>query len=147
MEKAFDRVWRLVYKINQNFTKLVGTFIRKRTMRVKVGPSNSRQLEAGLSQVEVLSLFLYSIYTADLPRSGEATPAERTILAMYANDTVVAFKSRRKVRLQLDINWLHHSCIKWKITIKAKKNEAMFLQSTRRLLPENHVVVKCNNIP
>ena len=89
VKRAFDRVWHdgLIAKlhrqnINPSLVRLISSYLCDRKFQVQIGDSMSspRTLRAGVAQGSVLSPTLYSLYTADIPKS------DTTTLFIYADD-------------------------------------------------------------
>ena len=99
VSKAFDRVWHdglIVKMLNMGYpvgiVKLIRCYLHRRKLRVKVANHLSTYwtIEAGVPQGSVLSPHLFTIYTADLPRTNT------TFLALYADDTAIVARTGRQ---------------------------------------------------
>jgi hypothetical protein len=96
--KAFDTVWHngLVFKLRQSgvpvaMAQLIYSCLEERSFRAKIRDTSStpHPIEAGVPQGSVLSPLLYSVFTADIPKT------TRTTLAMYADDTAIITRSKQ----------------------------------------------------
>jgi len=145
VEAAFDKVppRYLLYKLSRfgfpNWTiKLLASYFTNRRNRVKVEDDLSDPfiLRAGTPQGGLLSPFLYSLYTADIPLHPHSTTT-----ALYADDTLLITSSERPVLAELETNialaeleiWLK----RWKIKVNGSKSKMSFLsQKTRDFKPK-----------
>lgn len=146
--KAFDRVWHaglLAKMIDMGYptaiVKLVRSYLNRRELRVRVEGelSTYRPMEAGVPQGSVLSPHLFTIFTADLPRTA------RTSLALYADDTAIVARStqaRQVTRyLQEAASLLEEWCNRWKVEINADKSKAILFRRVRKQTPTGHVTM------
>lgn len=135
VEAAFDKVplKYLLYKMARlsfpNWTiRLLSSYFTNRRNRVKVEDDLSEPflLRAGTPQGGLLSPFLYSIYTADIPLQ-----SRNTTTALYADDTLLITASDSPFLAELDTNitlsqleaWLKE----WKIKVNGSKSKACFI--------------------
>lgn len=135
VEAAFDKVppRYLLYKLHRfgfpNWTiRLLASYFTNRRNRVKVEDdlSDPFTLRAGTPQGGLLSPFLYSLYTADIPLQTHSTTT-----ALYADDTLLITSSEQPVLSELNTNialteletWLK----RWKIKVNGGKSKVCFL--------------------
>ena len=135
VEAAFDKVppRYLLYKLSRfgfpDWTiRLLASYFSNRRNRVKVEDDLSDPfiLRAGTPQGGLLSPFLYSLYTADIPLHSHSTTT-----ALYADDTLLITSNERPVMAELNSNlaladleiWLK----RWKIKVNGGKSKASFL--------------------
>lgn len=153
VSKAFDRVWHqgLVFKMKDQgyttgMTELLKSYLSERKFQIKAGHILSRIgiTEAGVPQGAVLSPLLYTIYTADIPK----TP--NTTMSLYADDTAIAASSTsaRTVSrlLQEAATEIQEWCVKWKIKINAEKSQAVLFKK-RRHTPDQEIELNGHDIP
>lgn len=148
VSKAFDRVWHdglIVKMLNMGYpvgiVKLMRSYLHRRKLRVKVANhlSTYRTIEAGVPQGSVLSPHLFTIYTADLPRTN------RTSMALYADDTAIVARSWQAAQttryLQEAASLLEEWCNKWKVAINAEKSKAILFKRVRKQVPTGHIIM------
>ena len=135
VEAAFDKVPHkyLLYKMSKfHFPDwvivLLHSYFSDRAARVRIEDelSNPLPLEAGTPQGGLLSPFLYSIYTADIP-----TNPTNTMTALYADDTLQITTTDGPLLAEIDANYALHSleCFlkKWKIKVNGSKSNAIVI--------------------
>jgi hypothetical protein len=91
ISQAYDKVWHigLLYKLRQslpiNYFLLLQSFLQNRHFFIRFGSAQHplSPIHAGVPQGSVLGLFLYLIYTADLPTSAATTTAT------FVDDTAI----------------------------------------------------------
>jgi len=151
IEAAFDKVplKYLLYKLHclsfPNWTiRLLSSYFTNRQCRVKVDDELSEPfvLRAGTPQGGILSPFLYSLYTADIPLR-----SQDTFIALYADDTLLMASNVDPVVAELSCNialteleiWLR----KWKIKANGSKSKVLFIsQKSQNFKPEIFVANK-----
>lgn len=137
IEKAFDSVWHngLIFKlINYGFPicliKIVKSFLCERYFCVNVNNeySDLKEIPAGVPQGSVMGPVLYTLFCADLPKSGNCE------YAFYADDTGIfisdIFGDNIVNDLQKGLDTVRDYFDKWKIKVNASKTQAIFF--TRR---------------
>lgn len=128
VEKAFDKVWHtgLLYKLKKAlphaFFFLLKSYIEGRNFQVKHNEtlSSINNIEASVPQGSVLGPILYSIYTADLPKSSHvmtATFADDTAVLACDVDPAIASKHLQDSLLSIQA-WMK----KWRIKASASKS-------------------------
>lgn len=132
LEKAFDSVWHdgLIYKMHQvglsiYDLRLVNSYLRNRTFRVKVGNSLSevKHMRAGVPQGGILSPILFLIYTGDLPTE----PLDRNNVkdSHYADDIIAWAISEIPITLtlKLQVAAIHYAkwANKWRLSLNPTK--------------------------
>lgn len=153
VSKAFDKVWHegllaklLDSNIHLDLTKLVASFLRSRSFRVKLGSTRSseRRMEAGVPQGSLLSPLLYSLFTMDMPKT------DGTCLALYADDTAVCTSSKQpwliSQRLQTAADRLEEWFSKWRIGVNPEKSTAVFF-TKRFQRPQDEIRMFDRRIP
>ena len=151
VEAAFDKVpyKYLLYKMSRlNFPdwsiRLLASYFKDRNCRVKIDDdlSFSFTLQAGTPQGGLLSPFLYSIYTSDIPLNLTSTTT-----ALYADDTLLITTADRLVLAEMDANLalqeLETYFTKWKIKVNGLKSKSIVL--SRRKINFNPNVFVFNN--
>lgn len=152
--KAFDRVWHggLIYKMMEMgfplyLIQLISSYLKDRKIQVKLHGtlSTENQITAGVPQGSILGPLLFNLFVSDIPKPGH--PA---ILAQYADDTAILYRTRsvNKIitRLQKSIEEIEEWCRNWRIEINADKSTAI-LFSRRRLKPTSNVQMFETDIP
>lgn len=116
VEKAFNRVWHkgLLYKIHQmgthtNLTKIIDSFLYKRTFRVcqENSLSSSWKITAGVPQGSCLLPALYLIYINYIPLTPKAN------LAIFTDDTVLFTNDRNHNRAIIQLQNQLDMAIEW----------------------------------
>jgi hypothetical protein len=128
ISQAFDKVWHigLLYKLRQslpiNYFLLLQSFLLNRHFFVIFGSAQHplSPVHAGVPQDSVLGLFLYLIYTADLPTFPATTTAtfaaDKAILASDSGPATASLKLQN--HLNAIQTWLH----KWRMQANALKS-------------------------
>jgi len=135
VEAAFDKVpfKHLLFKMSRlNFPdwsiRLLASYFENRSCRVKIDDALSAPftLQAGTPQGGLLSPFLYSIYTSDVPLN-----LTSTTIALYADDTLLITTADRLVLAEIDANLalqeLESYFLKWKIKVNGLKSQSIVL--------------------
>ncbi|CAH0562889.1 unnamed protein product [Brassicogethes aeneus] len=130
VEKAFDKVWHdgLVAKLHTQkipaqTVRLLQSFVSNRTFTIKINNTTSPHfpIGAGVPQGTVLAPKLYTLYTADIPKS------IHTKIGLFADDTALynsSFHSQVAVnQLKIYLRSLTKFFEDWKITINHSKTE------------------------
>jgi hypothetical protein len=151
--KAFDTVWHkgLVFKLRQSgvpvaMAQLIYSFLEERSFRAKIRDtfSTPHPIEAGVPQGSVLSPLLYSVFTADIPKT------TRTTLAMYADDTAIITRSKQPRAatgyLQEAVNALEDWFRLWRIDVNPEKSSALLI-TRRRVVPVGQIQMFGRDIP
>lgn len=139
---AFDKVWHLglLYKIKKNLPHhyfiFFKSFLTDRYFQIKIQDhcSSLHSIKAGVPQGSILSPFLYTLYTSDLPEY------EETDIATFADDTAIlasdnsSFEASNK--LQEHINKIQDWCNKWKIKINDDKSKHITFALRRDVCPQ-----------
>ena len=101
--KAFDTVWieGLLYKLTilkfpSYLVHIISSYLQGRTFEASflTATSTRRGMRAGVAQVELKSLVLFSLYVNYMP-----TPSRHVELALYADDTAIIATSRKPTLL------------------------------------------------
>jgi hypothetical protein len=142
--KAYDSVWihGLLYKlISFQFPAYIihflHSYLSNRSFSVAVSDKVSpyKLLTAGLPQGAVLSPILFSIYTADFPR----TPHVHT--AIYADETAIYSQSWRidtvSRRLSRALDRISHYCTRWRLKLNIEKTTATIFTKRRPTYPDS----------
>ena len=128
VSQAFDKVWHpgLLYKIKRLFPleiyKLLYSYLANRYFFVKVKQeiTNIVEISSGVPQGSVLGPILYTIFTSDLPLSGE------TCTATFADDTVIMSVSKNAEiasnKLQRHLGSLEEWLKLWRIQVNETKS-------------------------
>jgi len=157
VSKAFDKTWHngLLHKfITAGFPigiiKLMKSYLTNRYFSVKIGNTRSsrRRITAGVPQGALLSPFLFSIYTADMPRMDKDAA---TTVALYADDTAVLVRHKSAehaiARLQEAVDKLEQWFRDWRIEVNAAKSTAVLFSKRRSYNPEGQVTIFGTTIP
>lgn len=126
ISQAFDRVWHdgLLVKLRflpPEYYLILKSFLSDRYFTVCQGSSYSNYFPvlAGVPQGSILAPLLYSIYTSDIPLSPD------TLLASYADDTVILSSSRCSAQasnvLQQHVHHLENWFTNWRIKLNETK--------------------------
>jgi hypothetical protein len=118
--------------------KIVRSYLKNKTFRAKNEETRSpeRRIIAGVPQGSLLSLFLFSIFTADAP-----TPREdaASTTALYADNTTVLVRHSNAQhvtqKLQRAVDTLEEWFRFWRIDVNAAKSSAILFtkrKSTQR---------------
>lgn len=134
--KAFDKVWHqgLIFKLNElglsNYLiHIVREFLSDRTFQYRVNGalSSPRPIRAGVPQGAILSPFLYSLFTYDMPKDPYVQ------LALFADDTALYVsdlnKNRARLRLQRATNAIGDWFLKWRIGVNPEKSQALYVKA------------------
>ncbi|GJQ68576.1 hypothetical protein Trydic_g17130 [Trypoxylus dichotomus] len=111
--------------ISKAMVKLILSFLRKRTFKIKLEGqrSISRTATAGVPQGSAISLLLFSTYTSDIPTTAHVK------LAMYADDVRISSGSLNArvidQRLQTALDTLQDWYVKWRIAVYPEKSTAV----------------------
>jgi hypothetical protein len=122
--------------------KIVRSYLKNKTFRAKNEETRSpeRRIIAGVPQGSLLSLFLFSIFTADAP-----TPREdaASTTALYADNTTVLVRHSNAQhvtqKLQRAVDTLEEWFRFWRIDVNAAKSSAILFtkrKSTQRRTAE-----------
>lgn len=157
VSKAFDKTWHngLLHKFIQagfpiGIIKLMKSYLTNRFFTVKIGSTRSsrRRITAGVPQGALLSPFLYSIYTSDMPRMKEDAA---TTVALYADDTAVMVRHKSAehatTRLQDAVERLEQWFRDWRIEVNAAKSVAVMFSKRRSHHPAGEVSMFGTPIP
>lgn len=128
VEKAFDKVWHvgLLFKLKKllphPFFMLLKSYLEERRFQVKQNESLSPicTMEASVPQGSVLGPILYSIYTADLPKSTSV------VTATFADDTAILSSDENPAvasnRLQESLVSIQEWMKSWRIKASPSKS-------------------------
>jgi hypothetical protein len=111
--------------------------LSNRSFSVAVSDEHSpyKLITTGLPQGAVLSPILFTIYTADFPR----TPHVHT--AMYADDTAIYSQSWRiytvSRRLSRAMDRIRHYCTRWRLKLNIEKTTATIFTKWRPSYPDS----------
>lgn len=111
---------------------MISSFLDSRSFQVKIDKSLSASvtIPAGVSQGSVLSPFLYSLYTSDLPQPKDCD------IGIFADDTaIISSAIRGKVaqkRVQKALGRFQKYFSKWRIKVNPEKFEAIFFTRLRK---------------
>ena len=138
VEEAFDKVpyKYLLYKMSRLYLpdwsiRLLASYFKDRNYRVKIDDdlSYSFTLQAGTPQGGLLSPFLYSIYTSDIPLNLTSTTA------LYADGTLLITAADRLVLAEIDANLalqeLETYFTTWKIKVNGLKSKSIVLSQRK----------------
>jgi hypothetical protein len=126
--------------------QLIYSFLEERSFRAKIRDtfSTPHPIEAGVPQGSVLSPLLYSVFTADTPKT------TRTTLAMYADDTAIITRSKQPRTatgyLQEAVDALEDWFRLWRIDVNPEKSSALLI-TRRRVVPVGQVQMFGRDIP
>lgn len=128
VQQAFDRVWHkgLCYKLKtllpNSFYMILKSYLEGRKFQVKYDEEISElyEIKASVPQGSVLGPVLYTIFTADLPRTEEVETAT------YADDTACLASdvdpAKASQKLQKQLNKTDYWLQKWRIKSSATKS-------------------------
>lgn len=138
--KAFDTVWQngVIYKLKTfgfgtQICRMIASFLRERTYRVRVGDSMSAQrlVQAGVPQGSLLGPVLYNIFISDIP-----SPPEGALLLTYADDVLLALRGRfghtLERKLNIYMNELYSYFNKWGLKLNVQKCVSIVLHGKHR---------------
>jgi hypothetical protein len=152
-EEAFDTTWHigLLYKLCTlqfwiNLIKLNSSFLSQRKFRVSVEGemSTPRDIQAGVPQVSVLFLTLYSLYINDTPQTPDIC------LNLFADDICIYATDRKEGyalrKLQRGLSAIETWCERLNIKANTDKTHAIYF--SHRLGPRKaHLTLNGQNIP
>ncbi|PNF30905.1 hypothetical protein B7P43_G03641 [Cryptotermes secundus] len=151
IQQAFDKVWHagLLYKIKKRLPNqiylLLKSYLSERSFQVRINTdvSSIRNINSGVPQGSVLGPFLYLIYSADLPTTGN------TVLATFADDTAILTANHNPItasaNLQNHINLLQQWFHKWRMSINNEKSVQITFTNRRTTCPQ--ITINNSNIP
>jgi hypothetical protein len=138
LEKAFDSMWinGLIKKMNDggidpNFTRLIHSYLSKRTIKVKVNNtiSTPRTIDSGVPQGSVLGPILFNLYTHDIP------DFQKTKTALYADDMATYahsyYAQAALTQNQIHVRMLEKYYTRWKLKINESKTENIIFARKR----------------
>lgn len=145
IKKAFDKVWHdgIIHKlIHFNFPPylifLIKSFLNNRKFKAKYknSLSNNFSMAAGTPQGSIISPLLFTIFTADIPKSDYAS------ICLFADDTAVLVQDKKKdslsLKLQLYVNSLQEWFSDWRFSINVNKTAAIyFTKGSPSIFPPN----------
>jgi len=125
MSEAFDKVWHqgLLLNIQQilppNYFNILQFYFQKRQLVVKYNNSTSQPVHmlSGVPKRSVLGLFLYTLYTADIPQS------QNTALSTFSDDTAILSNHSNPITASANLQTHLHSVEKWTGKLRIKINE------------------------
>ena len=139
MQKAFDSVWidGLLYKLYSlgifgNFLKIISTFLKNRSLIIKVNNkvSKSFSCKVGVPQGSVLSPTLFAIYINDMLK-GLPNSVSRF---QYADDTSLVISAPDHSQLsdlcQKTCDGLSEWLYKWRLKANCSKTEILLFNGT-----------------
>jgi hypothetical protein len=141
VQQAFDKVWHkgLLYKLKtllpNSFYMILKSYLDGRKFQVKYEEetSNLYEIEASVPQGSVLGPVLYTIYTADLPRTEEVETAT------YADDTACLASDidplKASQKLQIQLNKIDLWLRKWRIKSSTTKSTHITFTLRRKECP------------
>ena len=132
-EAAFDQAWHdaIRYKVKKlkvphRLVRLISSFLKGRSLTVKVGGSTSNKVKmnAGTPQGSCLSPLLYIILVNDIPQ-----PSNGASVGQFADDIglwAMGYTHRGcTYRLQQAINQLESWCRRWRIKLNGAKSHLL----------------------
>jgi hypothetical protein len=144
LEKAYDTVWihvlltKLIsFKFPAYLIHFLHSYLSNRSSSVVVSDDNSayKFITAGLPQGAVLSPILFSIHTADFPRTSHVHTA------MYADDTALYSQSWRidtiSRRLSHAMDRISRYCKRWRLKLNIEKTTATIFTKRRPSYPDS----------
>jgi hypothetical protein len=145
MEKAFDSVWHggLLHKVITQFrariptkaSRWIASFLADRRFEVRVGSALSQQRTptAGTPQGAVISPFLYTLFTTDMPLVEDNTLSG----SQYVDDVAIwctdpTHPVRAAIRLQRALDAFTQYCDKWRIKLNAAKTQLLVIKKEQK---------------